>query len=116
MRKYKLESRRDFFKSFVQKTLPFIAIISCANVPFVLKASKIPMSCKASYADTGPGTCSTCIGTCYGSCSSRCTSCEGNCKGDCVLNCYSTCQGSCSSSCSGSCYKSCSGSSSKWLI
>lgn len=95
-----LQSRRDFFKSAVQKALPVLGAIAVSQVPLVGNARerKVNMGCE---------------GNCSGWCVSACdTGCQNTCEGDCYGGCRSTCHGSCRGDCSGNCYQTCAFTSS----
>lgn len=97
-------SRREFFKTAVQKTLPFMAALSLPS--FIL-------SCGDDDPINTPKECTDCTNSCLDSCSKVCSeSCEnGNnstsCT-DCGAGCENTCSGECTSNCETGCSETCS--------
>lgn len=97
-------SRREFFKTAVQKTLPFMAALSLPS--FIL-------SCGGDDPINTPEGCTDCTNSCLDSCSKVCSeSCEnGNnstsCT-DCGAGCENTCSGECANNCETGCSETCS--------
>ena len=99
MKKAKLQTRREFFKSAAKGLMPMLAGVILTNVPIISKASN-PMGCD--YACSGGctsgcgGCASTCMGECQWTCSGTCKEyCTNTCTGTCKTGCYGTCKGQC---------------------
>lgn len=89
--KEKLQSRRDFFKKMIKKTLPIIGLLAIPTIQVFSNNIQDNQYCKG----------------CWGACQSNCTgSCEGSCSGcgsSCSTTCSSTCRGACDNTCKNSC-------------
>ncbi len=94
-----LQSRREFFKKVVKKTLPILGTFLLLSVPDVVKASD-----NKAYQCL----CTSCVGTCEGRCITSCfggchVTCLDTCKHNCKERCYTGCKGGCVGTCSASC-------------
>lgn len=84
----KSHSRREFFKTSFQKTLPIISLLAIVGLPSIAH-SRITNCTDGSCENSCSGSCK---GTCSGGCSNECDGCSGTCKGDCAGQCATLCK------------------------
>lgn len=84
-----LQSRREFFKKTVKKTLPVIGAIVLTSSPILAHAEQ-----------RGVPDC-YCNGNCRQTCENKCIGCEGSCEGGCDTTCRGYCDTGCYQSCEG---------------
>lgn len=92
-----IQSRREFFKNSLKKTLPIIAGVTLMTQPLQLIAHDAPTACEGSCSGSCQG---DCIGSCKGDCS-------GSCGKNCGNNCAGTCDTTCTRGCTGTCIEGC---------
>lgn len=100
-----LQTRREFFKNAVKKTLPVIGVMALASIPETIKAAcSAPMGCNSTCQLACAADCrSGCRGKCADHCQKSCStsSCTGSCRGGCENSCQRSCWRSCKDSCRG---------------
>ena len=99
-----LESRRQFFRQTVKRTLPILGAILLSNSQLIGAIHKIEPNKKEKPTDCESG----CVFSCSGSCTNTCLeSCILGCKDSCSSMCRDSCNGSCKDTCSGACKEDC---------